>query len=86
MSVFDKHPKIRIFFVIIYLLSVFMFWDKSNPIVFNIFLAALMLLCVYISLVKANVVKDKNSEKINTIAFDISSIMFLTLLITSFFN
>lgn len=83
---FDKYPKIRIAFVVVYLLSIIQLWDVENSAGFNIIVSLLLIFCAYISLVKAEVIHDKKAKNINETAFDIISIGFFILLITSKFS
>lgn len=75
----EKHSIFRLIFAFFYfILFIYIVRDFSWP---NIFISLIMLFCCYISLVKANLIKDLNANGINNNAFDVISIIGIICLI-----
>ncbi len=84
MSFFEKKPSRRLIFVIVYILCAIWFLNR-NFLGVNIIVSLIMLLGGYISLVKSNIIRDKNADKINNFKFDTFNILLTIVLLIDIF-
>lgn len=81
---FRKKPIRRLIFVFIYILCAIWFLNR-NFLGVNIVVSLIMLLGGYISLVKSNIIRDKNADKINNFKFDTFNILLTIVLLIDIF-
>ena len=84
MSFFEKKPSRRLIFVVLYILCTIWFLNRDFQGV-NIIVSIVMLLGGYISLVKSNIIRDKNADKINDFKFDAFNILLTVVLLIDVF-
>lgn len=81
MNFLNKKPKARLFFLIVYVYAaIWILFENCHPLLY-ITVSSLMLFGGYISLVKANVISDKNAINIKNFSFDFISLVLTFLLI-----
>lgn len=85
MSFFEKNPSRRLIFIIIHILCAIWFLNRNFQGV-NIIVTLIMLFGGYISLVKSNIIRDKNADKIDNFKFDIYNILLTVVLLIDIFN
>ena len=74
MKLFEKHPKLRLMFAAEYLV-IFIACILSLSVGTGI-IAVLALFCVYISVVKAGFIRDRNADAVSDFNFDFLSLMY----------
>ena len=84
MHFFNKHPKWRIVFALIYVLSSV---KCVMPIsVVTVIIALCWLFGAYIAIVKSGLIKDKNADSISDFSFDFISLEVTAALFLGYFD
>lgn len=84
MSFLNKHPVVRVTFFVTYLATAVWIVVKEFAWL-NIFFSLLMLFGCYVALVKSGVIKDKKTDSINELHFDVLSIVTTVFLVVDIF-
>ncbi len=78
MHFFNKYPKCRLAFVLIYVCWGFIVTITTYISIINTIINAIIVACdlfgAYIAVVKSGIIKDKNADSISNLIFDLISL------------